>query len=309
MNLQPFDDFETAGRAVLKFLHQKLGFDLWMLTRTEGDDWIVLQAEDLGYGVTPGTVFRWADSFCSEMVKGNGPRIAPRSDQVPAYLAAPIGAQVKIKAYVGVPLVRTDGALFGTLCAIHPSSQPESIVEQQELVELLGALLSMALHQDLRLDEERRRSERLATEAMTDKLTGLFNRRGWEQLLDFEENRCRRYGHSAAVTIVDLDELKTINDAQGHGAGDAILVAAADALRAAARTADIVSRVGGDEFALLSVECDHAGAAALLKRVRTAFREAGIAASVGTSNRIPSVGLLGAWEASDELMYEDKRAR
>jgi len=101
MDALSFSDFETSGRAVLAFLHRRLGFDLWMVTRTEGDDWIVLQSEDHGYGVAPGTVFRWADSFCSEMVKGNGPRIAPRSDVVPAYAAAPIGRQVQIKAHVG----------------------------------------------------------------------------------------------------------------------------------------------------------------------------------------------------------------
>ena len=77
MNDLIFNDFEAAGQRVLAFLHQRFGFGLWMVTRTEGEDWIVLQSEDHGYGVKPGTVFRWADSFCSEMVKGNGPRIAP----------------------------------------------------------------------------------------------------------------------------------------------------------------------------------------------------------------------------------------
>ena len=64
----PFDDFETATRSVLKYLHKKYGFSLWMMTRTEGDDWIILQAEDHGYDVKEGSVFNWADSFCSKMV-------------------------------------------------------------------------------------------------------------------------------------------------------------------------------------------------------------------------------------------------
>ena len=119
----PLHDFESAGRAVLAFLHRRLGFGLWMITRTEGEDWIVLQVEDHGYGISPGTVFRWADSFCSEMVQNNGPKVAPNSDIVPAYAAAPIGQQVPIKAYIGVPLSNADGSLFGTLCAIDPSRQ------------------------------------------------------------------------------------------------------------------------------------------------------------------------------------------
>lgn len=86
MNNAEFKNFEEAGQAVLKFLYQKFGFNLWMITRTEGDDWIVLQSEDNGYNVQPGQVFRWADSFCSQMVQGKAPRIAPRSEDIPLTL-------------------------------------------------------------------------------------------------------------------------------------------------------------------------------------------------------------------------------
>ncbi len=304
-----FSDFESAGRAVLAFLHRRLGFDLWMVTRTEGDNWIVLQSEDHGYGVEPGTVFRWADSFCSEMVKGNGPRIAPRSQAVPAYAAAPIGSQVQIRAYVGLPLMRADGSLFGTLCAIHPSSQPESIVEEQELVELLGSMLSTILQAELRTVEEARRSEKLQVEALTDEQTGLYNRRGWDRLLASEEGRCRRYGHPAAVLIIDLDDLKAVNDKQGHAAGDALIVCASASLRSVARTNDIVARLGGDEFGVLIAECDRTNAEAFLERLRTALSEANIKASIGLAIRDPAVGLEGACLSADKLMYKEKRSR
>jgi hypothetical protein len=75
-----------------------------MVTRTEGNDWIVPHARDSGYGVTPNTVFKWADSFCSHMVAGRGPRIAPVPAAVLVYAAAPIAQQVDIGAQVGVPL-------------------------------------------------------------------------------------------------------------------------------------------------------------------------------------------------------------
>ena len=65
-----FRDFEDAGKAILEYLHNHLGFNLWMITRTEGNDWIVLQAKDSGYGVKAGQVFNWADSYCSKMVLG-----------------------------------------------------------------------------------------------------------------------------------------------------------------------------------------------------------------------------------------------
>lgn len=313
MDARSYSDFESAGRAVLEFLHRRMGFDLWMLTRTEGDSWIVLQSEDHGYGVEPGTVFRWADTFCFEMVKGNGPRIAPRSEDIPAYAAARIGRQVAIKAYVGLPLVQRDGSLFGTLCAIHPSSQPQSIVEEEELVGLLGAMLSTLLQNELRAADDDRVAERLQAEALADPLTKLYNRRGWDRLLASEEDRCRRYGHSAAVVIVDLDELKLVNDSMGHAVGDALLVSAAAALRGAARSIDVVARLGGDEFGILSVECDRSGADLLVTRVRTALASANVQASLGLAMREPGAGrlrgLAQACEAADQLMYKDKNSR
>lgn len=286
-----------------------MGFDLWMLTRTEGADWIVLQTEDHGYGVDPGTVFCWADTFCSEMVQAKGPRIAPQSDLVPAYSAALIGRQIQIKAYVGQPLVRADGSLFGTLCAIHPTPQPESIIDEQALVELLAAMLSTILQAELRATEEARRAEKLEAEALTDALTDLYNRRGWDRLLAAEEERCRRYGHPAAILITDLEELKQVNDSEGHAAGDAYIVRAAAALRNAARSLDIVARLGGDEFGILSAECDRVSGEALLKRVRAALAEANVKASIGLAMRDPSAGLRRAWETADRLMYEEKRSR
>src|SRR5690606_39291468 len=85
INHAGFKSFEEAGQTVLKYLHTRFGFNLWMITRTEGDDWIVLQSEDNGYGIKPGQVFRWADSFCSQMVQGKAPRIAPYSPAIPLY--------------------------------------------------------------------------------------------------------------------------------------------------------------------------------------------------------------------------------
>lgn len=301
-------DFESAGRQVLAYLHRHLGFRLWMLTRTDGEDWIVLQAEDHGYGVAEGTVFRWADSFCSRMVRNEGPRVAPDSSFVPAYREAPIARQIDIGAYVGVPIHAADGALFGTLCAIDPAPQDQALVDSQDLVELLATLLGTVLSLELRGVEARRRVERLEVEVRTDGPTGLYNRRAWDRLLAREEERCRRYGHPAAVVMVDLDGLKRVNDAQGHAAGDVLIAAAAHALRASARDADVVARLGGDEFGVLAVECDRAGAAALVRRMQAALAQAGVSASLGMAVRTPADGLVAACAEADRAMYAQKRA-
>lgn len=303
-----FANFEAAGKAVLSFLYQRIGFKLWMITRTEQNDWIVLQTADHGYDVQPGTVFRWADSFCSEMVKGNGPRIAPNSNAVPAYANAPIGQQVDIKSYIGVPLTYSDGSLFGTLCDIDPAQQPEALHEELELVELLAGLLSSILNAELQTLAEIRRSELLQLESQTDAQTQLYNRRAWDQMLAREQDRCQRYGHPAAIFVIDLNGLKKINDTQGHAAGDAFIASAATVLKDNAREGDIVARLGGDEFGILAVECDYAGAEMLLIRLKQAFRDAGISASIGVAVKAASIDLKSVWDTADQLMYAEKHA-
>ena len=307
MNSAEFKNFEEAGQAVLKFLYQKFGFNLWMITRTEGDDWIVLQSEDNGYNVQPGQVFRWADSFCSHMVQGKAPRIAPRSEDIPLYVNAPIAKQVEIKAYIGQPLTKEDGSLFGTLCAIDPKPQSEAIIKEAGLIDLLGQMLSYILQGELREVEQIRQRERFKEEALNDSLTGLFNRRAWDNLISLEEERCKRYGHPTAILMIDLNNLKTVNDSLGHTAGDELIQKAATALKGCVRSNDIVARLGGDEFAILSIENNQVNAENLVNRVLQVFAEANISAAIGLAMRNPLNGLLKTLQEADEKMYAHKK--
>lgn len=303
------NNFESASIRALTFLRQKLGFQLCMVTRAEGNDWTVLHSDDKGYGVVPGDVFNWDDSFCSEMVKGLGPNIAADANQVPAYAAAEIGRKIPIGAYIGVPLRFADGRLFGTLCGIDPSVQPDDICEHQELIEVIGEMLSTILQIELRVDEEERRAERFQAQALTDALTGLYNRGGWEQLLAKEEARYQRYRQSSVVIVVDLDELKAVNDLQGHAAGDSLIKRAASALQAASRAEDVVARLGGDEFGIIGVGCDRAAGQALCSRLEAALDAEGIKASYGLAVTNKATRIAAALTIADNEMYEQKRQK
>ncbi|MCC6074580.1 sensor domain-containing diguanylate cyclase [Pseudomonas sp. GCM10022188] len=309
MDTLNFCEFEASARAVMAFLRERLGFDLWMVTRVEGDEGLVLLADDRGYGIAPGTPFQWSDSYCAQMVRGNGPHIAPDVTQVPAYAAAALGCSLVIGAYLGVPLLRADGSVFGTLCAIDPRPQPEAILAELPLLAQLGEMLSTTLQLELRIAEEARRAERFQAEALTDAMTHLYNRGGWTQLLEAEEARCRRYGHAAAVLVIDLDELKRVNDSQGHAAGDALIVRTALALRLAVREVDIVARLGGDEFGIICVGCNRAGGETLRRRIEAELDSAGIRASIGLAQREAGRGLQDAWDRADRLMYQHKHLR
>ncbi len=309
IDLTTFDDFEAASRATLAYLHQRLGFDLWMMTRVEGSNCIVLQVESHGYNVEEGTVFRWGDSFCSEIVLGRASRVAPRAQDVPLFAALPIGEQVPIGAYIGVPLSSTDGSLFGALCAIDPRSQKESIRDELPLIEFLARLLGTVLIADLKAAKQARLLERSQQTARTDALTGLFNRHGWEQSIATEEARAKRYGSSACVLIVDLDGLKQINDTKGHVYGDALIRSASTSIRSAIRENDIIARIGGDEFAILGIECDATGCEAIFKNVTDALLSNGISASVGKAMRDHRLGLFEAIATADRAMYMAKEKR
>jgi len=269
----------------------------------------VLHTENHAYDVPEGAVFKWTDSFCSRMVRDQGPRIAPTSDKIAAYAAAPIGQQVPIGAYAGVPLNHPDGSLFGTLCAIDPEPQPDQIADELSLIELIARLLSRVLESDQRLLEQARRADRAENQALCDPLTGLYNRRGWEKLLTAEASRCERYASPACVIAIDIDGLKTVNDTHGHAAGDAVLRSASDALLVSLREQDLIARVGGDEFFVLGVECNPQGAASLVDRIVSGLAQAEVSATIGLAQHRAGRPLTETAGRADQVLIANKRAR
>jgi diguanylate cyclase (GGDEF)-like protein len=113
--------------------------------------------------------------------------------------------------------------------------------------------------------------KKLQINAATDPLTGLYNRRLFDEYCDKELNRARRYGHQLAVVILDVHKLKEVNDRHGHLQGDQILQLAAATLRKTLRASDFAFRIGGDEFALLLPQTDTEQANTLCRRVRTQY--------------------------------------
>jgi diguanylate cyclase (GGDEF)-like protein len=146
----------------------------------------------------------------------------------------------------------------------------------------------------------------LLTEAVTDPLTGLANRRGFQKIVS-----ARSPGVGFAVIVTDVDDLKSVNDQHGHEAGDALLIGVAAALRAAVRHGDVVARMGGDEFAaiLAGVTEDQAIRAAIrmmssVRKVVVGDRPASISLGIAWSRADPEEALRDA----DAAMYHSKRS-
>jgi len=162
---------------------------------------------------------------------------------------------------------------------------------------------------EAQLRQEFHSMERLATR---DPLTGVWNRRCFEDAIGGEMGRSQRHGHPLSLLMLDLDHFKDINDAAGHAAGDQVLRGVADGLRGALRTSDSITRWGGEEFLILMPNTGLASATILAERIREAlatrpFEGIGrVTASLGLSEFIPPESLEAWVERTDQAMFRAK---
>jgi diguanylate cyclase (GGDEF)-like protein len=161
------------------------------------------------------------------------------------------------------------------------------------------------------------RSRQFSSEARTDHLTGLANRREFERIMEREVALAERHDRKLSLMMIDLDNLKRINDRQGHLSGDAALRLVAQQLQRVVRTSDICARLGGDEFGVAMPETDLGRAHEVASRLRAAVGEASLAArspepievSMGLTSWRPGQDWQAVYEVVDGELYEDKRRR
>ncbi|QGG94287.1 GGDEF domain-containing protein [Actinomarinicola tropica] len=147
--------------------------------------------------------------------------------------------------------------------------------------------------------------------AREDELTGCLNQRGFQEAFTSEVERANRLRRPLALLLVDLDEFKAVNDARGHGMGDAVLRRVGDLLRQSVRDVDVVGRVGGDEFAALLVETSGREALDVADRLcRRARTLSGTVTtfSIGVAGLVPGDTVASLLDAADAALYDAKRA-
>ena len=172
---------------------------------------------------------------------------------------ASLGLPDWVRAITLVP-IDADGHLSGILPVLWDSPHVPTTAEMS-LLNGLAQQTGLAFQQT-----QLRRARELAA---TDSLTGLANHRAFRDALEARISESRRHGGSFAILFCDLDRFKTVNDRFGHAVGDLLLQRIATAIRAAARSEDLVARYGGDELALLLVGAGRAGALEYAQRLRT----------------------------------------
>jgi len=188
------------------------------------------------------------------------------------------------------------------------SSYPGRWIDVMVSVSVVAVVvLTLVRHNDELLN-------RLADEARTDALTGLLNRRGFDERARLELAHARREACSVAVVVFDIDYFKRINDEWGHEVGDRVLSRIGALLTEHSRDIDVVARFGGEEFVVLLPRCDSTDASSFAERVRAALAS-------DTFERLPTVrmsaGILAAnapesiemmLQGADSALYSAKRS-
>jgi len=159
--------------------------------------------------------------------------------------------------------------------------------------------------------------KKLQLNAVTDSLTGLYNRRIFSESFERELNRAKRYSVPFGLVMMDMHRFKEVNDKHGHPRGDEVLRVAAETLKKALRTSDLAFRIGGDEFALILPQTDAAQALALSRRVETVFEESlkplQLSVTVGMDHGVANYpqdadNSEDLARIADERLYQSKRA-
>lgn len=270
-----------------------------MLSRIEGDDWIVVSAQDRGYGVKRGDVFGWTDSFCVRMVAGLGPHVAPDSASVPGYAEAMALAPVPIGAYIGIPIAKPGGGLFGTLCAIDPEPQEPTLGDELPIFQMIGGLIGRLVAWEMEAQNRARMQQADGLHDHVDELTQLKNAEAWKQCLLREEERAARLACPTGVILFDLE------DSVSDGALDKF----GQTLASCVLEQGCAFRIGHSEFAVMMPETDPMRVREVLLRVRLASQLCGIGVYAGAAMRDPRRTLICACEQAGVELYNDKMRR
>lgn len=179
-------------------------------------------------------------------------------------------------------------------------------------------MLAYAVEAEQRLSEQQARIHYLETLSVTDELTGLLNRRGFNQAVERTLAAAKRHQEKGLLAYLDLDNFKQINDQLGHDAGDDVLIHVAEILTRNVRRTDYIARIGGDEFAVLFVRAQQLPTRAHAQNVRRALnratvtyqnQEVPIRASMGIQAYGPDTKAVDLLRRADQAMYLEKQRR
>jgi len=206
------------------------------------------------------------------------------------------------KSVALIPLQR-NSKLLGSLNLGSYQTNRFSANNATDFLEHLAAVLATCLHTSIA-------HEKLRQAGLTDSLTGINNRRFFDQRLDEEISRNKRLSSNLSCLFIDIDFFKAINDSHGHKVGDVVLKNVAELIRAQLRSIDVVCRYGGEEFAVLLGQSGHEKAIEVAERIRsiiadTPFEEQKITVSITVSIGVSTIMFENARDDNTEVFGQE----
>lgn len=198
------------------------------------------------------------------------PAIVMNSEDLRA-AAGEFAQNIPGQAKLGMVFPLRQGSIMkGALCMLLTQEKMPSLADMCMIQDLLNRIAVVIEHKEL--------FEKVERQAITDPLTGLFNRRYFEEQLNKELDRHQRFGHSCSFIILDLDHFKSVNDTLDHMNGDIALKHTSAIVKRCVRDVDTVGRFGGEEFVVLLPESDENAAAVVAERICSSIRDSVIEA-------------------------------
>lgn len=245
-------DLESLVRPILEIIQSYSGLESVYFTTIDlerQEQRVVLSNNQGALAIEEGLVVPWADTLCKRALAEN----LRCSNQVQVQWGDSQAArELGIQAYCSVPVEGPEAELIGTLCgasSVHTEASEQTAV----LLHLCAQIIASHIEREKLIVQLRQANLEYSSLAFTDPLTGLANRRA---LLADSEQLVKRAGQLAGkvqIGFIDLDGFKAINDDHGHDAGDRFLIQVAQRLQAGLRAEDLLARIGGDEFVVLTV--------------------------------------------------------
>lgn len=301
MDTPPDERFDRLTRLAKRFYSADIAFLGFI---DEQQQWMKSMTAE---GLEPSIDRR--KTVCQLMLATGKPLIVPDFRADPTFDGHPVVPNIPLRFYAGVPILLSPDLVIGSLCVMRqqPGTEHDFDIEPlQDLAAIVGDEIEMG-----RLNTE------LTVQSRMDALTGLANRRSFDEALLRAESRCRRTGEPLSLLMIDIDHFKLLNDKLGHQAGDEALQKVGAVLAGVFhRKEDTVARYGGEEFAAILPASSPEGALKMAEKIRSELRAAEIvhptrgivSISVGVSTQtgraIEREKLLGE---ADAALYEAKR--
>jgi two-component system, cell cycle response regulator len=287
----------------------------------------VLHHHDAQLPAAPLARIAWAAERVAGAWEG-GDSARVKADADAAMLALGIAPELAGEILRDLPgLVTSAASSFDRRIDVQTNLEQLAVDAHAQLVEMNNGYEQLVRRLEALLQEKEalarqlgRANADLANMAATDSLTGLANKRAFDQSLRRDLSRTERAGQNLALLVMDIDFFKAVNDTHGHAAGDAVLAKVGAILRAGVRVGDVAARCGGEEFMVILPDSDAAGACKLAERLRGAVESAVIPGPTGAIRVTASFGVghveargasaKGAElvERADAALYRAKRS-